>query len=66
MIKVKGNAPTVTVSWKKKNEEGEDDDTQTTLDASDQMTAKKMTGCGKDVHWMLLLHDQNLSISFLL
>uniref|UniRef100_A0A3Q4G8X0 Nucleolin-like n=1 Tax=Neolamprologus brichardi TaxID=32507 RepID=A0A3Q4G8X0_NEOBR len=38
VIKVKGNAPTVTVSWKKKNEEGEDDDTQTTLDASDQMT----------------------------
>lgn len=45
VIKVKGNAPTVTVSWKKTNEEGEDDDTQTTLDASDQMTAKKMTGC---------------------
>lgn len=66
MIKVKGNGPTVTVSWKKKNEEGEDDDTQTTLDAGDQMTAKKMTGCGKDDHWMLLLHDQNLSISFLL
>lgn len=37
VIEVKGSTSTVTVSWDKKNEEGEVDDTEKGTSASDQM-----------------------------
>lgn len=55
VIEVKGSAPTVTVSWEKKNEEeGEGDDSEKRSNGSDQMTTKEPKGSGEDFSTELL------------
>ncbi|XP_023270507.1 nucleolin-like [Seriola lalandi dorsalis] len=48
VIEVKANTPTVTVSWEKKNEEGEAEDLERT-NSSDQMTAREMMRSGSQM-----------------
>lgn len=56
VIEVKGSAPTVTVSWKKKNdEERESDDLEKTNCESDQMAVKETMACGEAITTELLL-----------